>query len=53
MDPKYLNEMLINCKDNDFVFGSRYLKEGGSDDDDFITYFETNFLRCLEIFFLD
>ena len=43
MDPKYLNEMLINCKDNDFVFGSRYLKEGGSDDDDFITYFGNKF----------
>ena len=47
MDPKYLNEMLINCKDNDFVFGSRYLKEGGSDDDDFITYFGNKFFTLL------
>ena len=37
-DPKYLknmfNELLNNC---DFVFGSRYEKDGGSDDDTFLT----------------
>ena len=37
-DPKYLknmfNELLNNC---DFVFGSRYEKGGGSDDDTFLT----------------
>ena len=38
MDPKYLNEMLKLCKDKDLVFASRYLKGGGSDDDDIITY---------------
>ena len=38
MDPKYLDEMLKLCKDRDFVFASRYLKGGGSDDDDFVTY---------------
>ncbi len=37
MDPKYLNEMLSSCINNDFVFASRYLKNGGSDDDDIIT----------------
>ena len=36
--PKYLNEMLITCKNNlDFVFASRYMSGGGSDDDTFLT----------------
>ncbi len=38
-DPKYLknmfDELLNNC---DFVFGSRYEKGGGSDDDTFLTF---------------
>ncbi len=38
MDPKYLNEMLTLCADKDFVFASRYLEGGGSDDDDIVTY---------------
>ena len=38
MDPKYLLEMIKNCKDKDFVFTSRYQNPGGgSDDDDFVT----------------
>jgi len=38
MDPKYLNEMIKECKDKDIVFASRYQKPGGgSDDDDIIT----------------
>ena len=37
MDPKYLDEMLNLCKNKDLVFASRYLKDGGSDDDNFIT----------------
>ena len=36
-DPKYLSKMLNLCKEKDFVFASRYLKEGGSDDDTFLT----------------
>ena len=37
-DPKYLKEMLDLCKENrDFVFASRYMKSGGSDDDTFLT----------------
>ena len=37
-DPKYLNEMLINCKKGyDLVFASRYMKNAGSDDDTFLT----------------
>lgn len=37
MNPKYLEEMLNLCKNKDLVFASRYLKGGGSDDDNFIT----------------
>ncbi len=38
MNPKYLNNMLIQCENKDFIFASRYQKpDGGSDDDDFIT----------------
>jgi len=36
-DPKYLNNMLSLCKNQDFVFASRYLKEAGSEDDTIIT----------------
>ena len=39
MDPSYLENMLNLCENKDFVFASRYLKGGGSDDDDFVTYF--------------
>ena len=35
---KDLEKMLIKCKNNDFVFASRYLRGGGSDDDTMITY---------------
>ncbi len=35
---KDLKKMLIKCKNNDFVFASRYLEGGGSDDDTIITY---------------
>ncbi len=38
MDPKYLREMLLLCEKKDFVFASRYLKGGGSDDDDVVTF---------------
>lgn len=38
MDPNYLNEMLELCQDKDFVFASRYIPGGGSDDDNLITY---------------
>ena len=37
-NPKYLGEMLNVCKNNlDFVFASRYMNGGGSDDDTFLT----------------
>ena len=39
MDPKYLSQMLNNCINKDFIFATRYEKpEGGSDDDNLITY---------------
>ena len=38
MDPKFLKDMLEVCSDKDLVFGSRYLKGGGSEDDDWITF---------------
>ena len=37
-NPKYLSEMLYTCMNNlDFVFASRYMSGGGSDDDTFLT----------------
>ena len=37
-DPKYLSQMLNACKNNlDFIFASRYMNGGGSDDDTLIT----------------
>ena len=38
MDPKYLNEMLRLCNFENFVFTSRYLNNGGSDDDNLVTF---------------
>ena len=39
MDPKDLDKMLKLCKkNNDFIFASRYLKNGGSDDDTTLTF---------------
>ena len=53
MDPKYLEQMLNDCKKEDFVFASRYLKEGGSDDDDWITFVGNKFFFFfLEKFYL-
>ncbi len=36
-DPRYLESMLKLCDDKDFIFASRYLPNGGSDDDTFLT----------------
>ena len=39
MDPKDLDKMLKLCKkNNDFIFASRYSKNGGSDDDTTLTF---------------
>ena len=38
-DPKYLKQMLDECKLNlDFIFSSRYSKGGGTEDDTFLTF---------------
>ena len=37
-EEKDLSQMLVKCEKNDFVFASRYLNGGGSDDDTIITY---------------
>ena len=36
-DPKYLSKKLEMCKKNDYVFSSRYLRNGGSLDDTIVT----------------
>ena len=46
-DPKYLNNMLSLCKNQDYVFASRYLKEAGSDDDTIITKIGNYFFTTL------
>ncbi len=52
MNPSYLEEMLSHTKDNDLIFTSRYLKEGGSEDDDLITFVGNKFFSTLgKIFF--
>ena len=48
MDPIYLEDMLKLCQTNDFVFASRYLKEGGSDDDNIVSFLG-NFLFKLNL----
>ena len=37
-DPKYLERLVRESNNNDFVFGTRYKKESGSDDDTIITF---------------
>jgi len=53
-DPKYLKQMLNVCENNlDFVFASRYLIGGGSDDDTFLTKLGNYiFTKIGNIFFL-
>ena len=47
-DPKYLRNMihLLDIK-YDFVFNSRYVADGGSDDDTFLTYVGNKFFTAL------
>lgn len=46
-DPKYLRSMLLKCENFEFVFASRYLREGGSEDDTFLTKFGNFFFSFL------
>ena len=47
MDPKYLNKMLEECYNKDFIFGSRYIQDGGSEDDTIITFVGNKFFTTL------
>ena len=52
-DPKYLEEMIkLLENENDFIFNTRYEKNGGSDDDTFLTYVGNKiFTYICKIFF--
>ena len=51
-DPKYLIEMLEECKkENDFIFSSRYSKNGGSEDDTILTYVGNKIFSFIGKFF--
>ncbi len=52
-DPKYLKEMLNECKSNsDFVFSSRYSKGGGTEDDTFLKFIGNKIFTAIgNIFF--
>ena len=47
MDPKYLDQMLKDCQNQDFVFASRYMNNGGSDDDNFVTFIGNKFFSLI------
>ena len=52
-DPKYLKQMLDECKLNlDFIFSSRYSKGGGTEDDTFLTFIGNKIFTAIgNIFF--
>ena len=51
-DPKELENMYIKGKSNNFVFGSRYEKDAGSEDDTFLTFIGNKFFSLFgKIFF--
>ncbi len=51
-NPKYLNEMLKDCKENsDFVFSSRYSNDGGTEDDTFLTFIGNKIFTFIGNFF--
>ena len=52
-DPKYLKQMLDECKLNlDFIFASRYSKDGGTEDDTFLTFIGNKIFTAIgNIFF--
>jgi|TARA_B110001452_G_scaffold208016_1_gene178259 glycosyltransferase involved in cell wall biosynthesis len=37
-DPNYLEELINKSQTNDFIFGTRYTKQSGSEDDDIVTF---------------
>jgi glycosyltransferase involved in cell wall biosynthesis len=53
MNPTYLEEMLSCTNKNDLVFTSRYMNNGGSEDDDIITFIGNKFFSTLGKMFFD
>ena len=52
MNPNEINKMMKLTKNNSFIFGSRYIKNGGSEDDTLITYVGNKFFSIIgNIFF--
>lgn len=52
MNPTEINSMMKLTKSNSFIFGSRYMKNGGSEDDTIITYVGNKFFSLIgNIFF--
>ncbi len=47
MDPKEIKYMMNLTNKNSFIFGSRYLKNAGSDDDTIITYLGNKFFSLI------
>ena len=46
-DPKYLKNMLNLCKNQEYVFASRYSKEAGTEDDTIVTKIGNYFFSTL------
>lgn len=53
MDPKYLEEKLARCENEDFIFSSRYEKNAGSNDDDLVTLIGNKIFTFLGNFFFN
>ena len=51
MDPKYLKNMLELCRETDFVFASRYSADGGSEDDNIVTFIGNKIFSFIGRFF--
>ena len=51
-DPKYLKKMLLTCENNfDFIFSSRYSKNGGTEDDTLLTFVGNKIFTFIGNFF--
>ena len=51
--PKYLNRMNVLSKKNDFIFGTRYKGNSGSDDDSLLTYIGNKIFSFICRYFLN
>ena len=52
MNPNEISKMMKLTKNNSFIFGSRYIKNGGSEDDTLITYVGNKFFSIIgNVFF--